>query len=411
MYFQYGDREIAYLKRRDKTLGNIIDQLGHIDRETDSDLFSAVVHHIIGQQISTKAQATIWQRMRTQFGDVDAEHISKAELSLLQSFGMTFRKAAYIQEFARKVCCGDFDLQKIAQLPDKDAVRALASLKGVGVWTAEMILLFCLQRPDIFSFDDLAIQRGLRMVYHHRKIDRRLFEKYRRRFSPYCSVASLYLWAVAGGAIPDMKDFASKQEKAMKLEKAMNSKQNQQQYISHYESPLGPMLLTADDTGLTGLWFEGQRHLPEALEQGADDRELSVFQTARRWLDLYFSGKIPDFTVPLHLIGTAFQKKVWDILCTIPYGHTTTYGWIARQLAAQTGVPRMAAQAVGGAVGRNPISLIVPCHRVIGADGSLTGYGGGIERKEQLLRLEGAAFHDRPAPVPVCSDHRTLPLY
>lgn len=108
---------------------------------------------------------------------------------------------------------GEFALQEISRLPDNEAIQALASLKGIGVWTAEMILLFCLQRPDIFSFDDLAIQRGLRMVYHHRKIDRKLFEKYRRRFSPYCSVASLYLWAVAGGAIPGMKDYAPKKDR------------------------------------------------------------------------------------------------------------------------------------------------------------------------------------------------------
>ena len=103
---------------------------------------------------------------------------------------------------------GEFDLEGIWQKPDDEAIRELSSLKGVGVWTAEMILLFCMQRPDVFSYDDLAIQRGLRMVYHHRKIDRKLFEKYRRRFSPYCSVASLYLWAAAGGAVPGLKDYA-----------------------------------------------------------------------------------------------------------------------------------------------------------------------------------------------------------
>ena len=210
MYFSYGETETAYLKHKDKKLGAVIDQLGPIHRPVDTDLFSSVVHHIIGQQISTKAQATIWQRMKDSFGDVNAAAIAEASISELQSFGMTFRKAEYIQDFAKKVLDKEFDLQRIALMPDADAIKELASLKGIGVWTAEMILLFCLQRPDIFSFDDLAIQRGLRMVYHHRKIDRKLFEKYRRRFSPYCSVASLYLWAVAGGAIPGMKDYAPK---------------------------------------------------------------------------------------------------------------------------------------------------------------------------------------------------------
>lgn len=213
LYFQYGDKETEYLKKKDKTLGEVIEKIGHIEREVDSDLFSSVIHHIIGQQISTKAQETIWRRMKEQFGEVTAESISAADIPKLQSFGMTFRKAEYIKDFAEKVQSGAFDLAEISRLPDKEAIKMLTTLKGIGVWTGEMILLFCLQRPDIFSFDDLAIQRGLRMVYHHRKIDRKLFEKYRRRFSPYCSVASLYLWAVAGGAIPGMKDYAPKKER------------------------------------------------------------------------------------------------------------------------------------------------------------------------------------------------------
>ena len=145
--------------------------------------------------------------MQDALGTVNAETILTAGVPKLQGLGMTFRKAEYITDFAEKVHTGAFDLHAVEHMSDEDAIRELSSLKGIGVWTAEMILLFCMQRPDIFSYDDLAIQRGLRMVYHHRSIDRRLFEKYRRRFHPYCSVASLYLWAVAGGAIPEMKDY------------------------------------------------------------------------------------------------------------------------------------------------------------------------------------------------------------
>lgn len=213
MYFDYGAREVDYLKARDRVLGEVIDQVGHVEREVDPDLFSAVVHHIVGQQISTKAQATIWARMRERLGEVNARTVAAADTAALQSAGISLRKAEYIQDFAGKVNSGAFDLQRVAALPDSEAIEALVALKGVGVWTAEMILLFCLQRPDIFSFDDLAIQRGLRMVYRHRKIDRKLFEKYRRRFSPYGSVASLYLWAVAGGAIPGKKDPAPRPKK------------------------------------------------------------------------------------------------------------------------------------------------------------------------------------------------------
>lgn len=216
MYFEYGEKEISYLRGKDKKLAEVIDRVGYVKREIDTDLFSSVIHHIIGQQISTKAQATIWQRMQDALDKVNAENILLAGVTRLQSMGMTFRKAEYITDFAEKVHSGAFDLQAVGQMSDEDAIRELSALKGIGVWTAEMILLFCMQRPDIFSYDDLAIQRGLRMVYHHRNIDRKLFEKYRRRFSPYCSVASLYLWAVSGCAIEDMKDYAPKKQKKAK---------------------------------------------------------------------------------------------------------------------------------------------------------------------------------------------------
>ena len=208
MYFAYGEKETDYLKKKDKRMAEVIDRIGHVERKVDTDLFSAVVHHIVGQQISTKAQETIWQRMLSALGEVNAETVLAAGVSKLQSLGMTFRKAEYITDFAEKIRSGAFNLESVKHMSDADAIRALSSLKGIGVWTAEMILLFCLQRPNVFSYDDLAIQRGLRMVYHHRKIDRKLFEKYHRRFSPYCSVASLYLWEVSGGAIPGMRDYA-----------------------------------------------------------------------------------------------------------------------------------------------------------------------------------------------------------
>ena len=213
MYFEYGEAELYYLRQKDKRMCEVIDRVGHVERTVDTDLFSSVVHHIIGQQISMKAQATIWQRMHDALGDVNAKTIIAAGVPRLQALGMTFRKAEYITDFAQKVHSGAFDLDAVGHMSDEDAIRALSGLKGIGVWTAEMILLFCMQRPDIFSYDDLAIQRGLRMVYRHRAIDRKLFEKYRRRFSPCCSVASLYLWAVSGGAIPELSDPKPKNKK------------------------------------------------------------------------------------------------------------------------------------------------------------------------------------------------------
>ncbi len=220
MYFKYGQEALAHLKK-DKKLAEVIERVGMIEREVDTDLFSAVVHHIIGQQISTKAQATVWKRVLDKFGQVNAKTILQASEPELQSLGMTFKKAQYILDFASRVQKGEFPLQQIATMPDDEAVKALSSLKGVGVWTAEMLLLFCLQRQDIFSFTDLAIVRGIRMLYRHRQVDRALFEKYRRRFSPYGSVASLYLWAVSGGALPELSDPAPKKN-SKKIQKNVN---------------------------------------------------------------------------------------------------------------------------------------------------------------------------------------------
>ena len=162
------------------------------------------------------------------------------------------------------------------------------------------------------------------------------------------------------------------------------------QYTSHYRSPIGNILLAADEVGLTGLWFEGQKYFALYLDKEHEEKEIPIFEKAKEWLDIYFAGKEPDFTVPLHFTGTDFQNEVWEILCAIPYGRTMTYGEIAKQVASKKGLPRMSAQAVGGAVGRNGISILVPCHRVVGANGSLTGYAGGIDKKIKLLQLEKA---------------------
>ena len=162
------------------------------------------------------------------------------------------------------------------------------------------------------------------------------------------------------------------------------------QYTNKYQSPLGEILLAADEKGLTGLWFKGQKYFALYLDKERKEKNLPVLKDAKRWLDIYFSGKEPNFKLPLHFTGSPFQNEVWEILYSIPYGKTMTYGEIAQILAKKRGLVQMSAQAIGGAVGRNEISIIVPCHRVVGASGSLTGYAGGINKKIELLKLEGA---------------------
>ena len=174
-------------------------------------------------------------------------------------------------------------------------------------------------------------------------------------------------------------------------------------YLYRYASPLGGLTLSGDGKALTGLWFDGQKYFmetcgpdgtpvrlsPERCQEGPP----SMFAEAQAWLDRYFGGGVSDFTPPLRLYGTAFRKTVWTLLLRVPYGHTVTYGELAASTAKALGIARMSARAVGNAVGHNPVSLIVPCHRVVGAGGRLTGYSAGLDAKTRLLALEGAAIH------------------
>lgn len=161
-------------------------------------------------------------------------------------------------------------------------------------------------------------------------------------------------------------------------------------YTHHYDSPLGGITLASNGTELIGLWFDGEKYFGDTLPKKYEEKSLPIFEQVVRWLDIYFSGKVPKFTPPLLMETTPFRKAVWEIMLTIPYGKTMTYGEIADRIAKQKGLSKMSAQAVGGAVGHNSISLIIPCHRVVGTNGSLTGYAGGIDKKVRLLTLEQA---------------------
>ena len=209
-YFAYGSRETDYLARKDKRLASVIERVGPIQREVRPDLFDALMHAIVGQQIATKAQQTVWGRLVQALGQVTPGTVDSMEAEALQRLGLSFRKVGYMKGAARKVLQGELDVEALRHMDDASVSAALCRLDGVGVWTAEMLMLFSLQRPDVLSFGDLAIHRGLRMIYRHKTISRERFELYRRRFSPYGSVASLYLWAVAGGAVADYFDPAAK---------------------------------------------------------------------------------------------------------------------------------------------------------------------------------------------------------
>lgn len=208
----YSVEATEYLMSKDKKLAQAIEAVGSIHRKKDGDVFTSVVNSIVGQQISAAGLKTVLKRLYDKLGGkVSPETILALSDDELQSCGMTFRKVEYIKAFCEKVKSGEFDLGALDGMSDDEVIEALTSLKGIGRWTAEMILIFSMNRMNVFAFDDVGIHRGMRMVYHHRKITKEMFERYRRRFAPYCTVASLYFWAISHMDVPGYdKDYAPK---------------------------------------------------------------------------------------------------------------------------------------------------------------------------------------------------------
>lgn len=197
MFFEYGQEEICYLMKKDKRLAEWIETIGPIQREVIPDLFEALINSIAGQQISSKALQTVWRRMKEYFGGITPDKIEGCPLEYLQSFGLSGRKAGYMKGAAKAVINGELDLVQLRKLSDDEVCRELVRLKGIGIWTAEMLLIFSLQRKDVFSYGDFGIRKGLQNIYHHKEITKERFERYRKRYSPYGSIASLYLWEAA----------------------------------------------------------------------------------------------------------------------------------------------------------------------------------------------------------------------
>jgi DNA-3-methyladenine glycosylase II len=198
-FFQYGSKETDYLKSKDKRLAEAIERIGPVQREIIPDLFAGLVNSIVGQQISTKAMVTIWNRIKDLFITVTPESILSRSAEELQKCGITMKKAVYIRNIALDIVNGNFNINELHGLPDDEVCKKLSSLNGIGLWTAEMLMTFSMQRPDILSWDDLAIRRGIMMLYKHKQLDKQRFARYKKRYSPYCSVASLYLWEISMG--------------------------------------------------------------------------------------------------------------------------------------------------------------------------------------------------------------------
>ncbi len=195
--FEYGKAELDHLRRKDRRLGRVIDTAGMLTAEMYPDLFTALVSSVVGQQISGKAAATVWNRVVERFGEITPSRLDQASLEEVQSCGMSFRKAEYVKGIAAACANGGLDLEDLKVLSDEEVVKALSSLKGIGPWTAEMMLIFSLGRKDVVSWGDLAIRRGMMSLYGLESLSRPEFDRFRAKYSPYGSVASLYIWELA----------------------------------------------------------------------------------------------------------------------------------------------------------------------------------------------------------------------
>ncbi|WP_315065750.1 DNA-3-methyladenine glycosylase [uncultured Clostridium sp.] len=196
-FFEYGQKEIEYLKSKDKKLGAAIDKIGMIKREINPEPFTALVSSIVSQQISKKAAETVWNRLCSLLGNITPESIAQMTLSEIQGCGMTVRKAEYIKGIANAAIIGEINFSTLHTLTDEEIIKKFSALNGVGIWTAEMLLIFSLCRPDVVSYGDLAIRRGMMRLYGLIDLPMEKFNKYRKRYSPYGSVASLYLWELS----------------------------------------------------------------------------------------------------------------------------------------------------------------------------------------------------------------------
>ncbi|CAC13268.1 METHYLATED-DNA--PROTEIN-CYSTEINE METHYLTRANSFERASE (6-O-METHYLGUANINE-DNA METHYLTRANSFERASE) (O-6-METHYLGUANINE-DNA-ALKYLTRANSFERASE) [Mycoplasmopsis pulmonis] len=374
MYFEYSENEVNYLKRKDKKLAKAIEKIGFIKREIKPNLFVAIVHSIIGQQISTKAHKTLWKRFEEKVKNIDAKTLASFDLFDFDGIGIANRKLTYILDFAKKVYNKEFDIDALYSMSDNEAIKSLSSLKGIGQWTAEMAMIFSMQRKNILSYKDLAIIRAIKMLYGYKDVDKITFEKLEKRYSPFASIASLYLWEIASGKWDFSND---KNTKKQSLNSNHLYSKNDEKFAV-YKFDFGYIKIAHEDEKIKLI-----KRVFDPLDFGTktDLTNLVYFQL----LD-YFDGKKIEFNFPYFLKGTNFQKRVWNELLKIPYGKTKTY----KEIAIAIGDPR-ASRAVGMANNKNPISIFVPCHRVVGSNGKLVGYATGVDMKEMLLKIEKKA--------------------
>lgn len=371
--------KVEYLRDADPRMAQIIERFGYLERRTDSPLFDTLTRNIVSQQIATPTAEKIIGRLVARVGEITPEAVLALGGEALRECGIPVRKAGWILSAAERFAAGEFDQRVLVGLSDKEVVRRLVTLDGVGVWSAEMMLMFSLGRENVLSSNDLIIRRALVTLYGEKRLTAKRFDHYRRLFSPFGSVASLYLWAY-GNNLPKRTTeitirplgFARLKDKTIRY--------------SFHPTAHGEMLIASSVKGVCRVAFADDREvaLDELRAEMRGAQPVEQCEPSHKEMLRIIEGKGAK-SLTLYLEGTPFERKVWREVLKVPHGIKVSYA----DIAARTGFTK-AYRSVGNAVGANPIAVVIPCHRVIHADGSLGNYNAGADKKYFLL--DGESF-------------------
>lgn len=370
--------KVEHLRSADRRMAQVIERFGYIERKTDEPLFETLVKNIISQQIATSVAKRTSKRLTELLGgQITPQSICNKGIDGLRTAGLPARKAKWILEAAERFAEGEFNEEELRGLNDKEVIRRLVSLNGVGVWSAEMLLMFSLSRENILSSNDLILKRAIATLYGEKRLTARRWEYYKRLFSPYGSVASLYLWAY-GNSLP-------KHTTEITIRPLGFSRLKDKTILYSFQhTSHGEMLIASSVKGVCRVAFADDRE--EAIDELRAEMRGAVLREecapSHKAMVKLIDGK-PQKSLTLYLEGTPFERKVWREVIKVPVGITASYA----DIAAATGFSK-AYRSVGNAVSANPIAIIIPCHRVIHADGTLGNYNAGADKKYFLLDAE-----------------------
>lgn len=365
--FAISKKSIEHLRNSDPFMRSLIDQVGDIDRYIIHDPYTALVNSIVYQQLAYPAATSIWNRFVKLVGTLSPKNVLDMSDESLRECGLSTSKTNYVKEISKAFLYGEFENINWSSLTNEEAITKLITIKGVGRWTAEMFLMFCLGRENVFSYGDLGLRSGIAKLYRlETEPSTLIVDQLKKVWAPYETIAAFYLWEITLQKIssPPAADYSG----FTVYKDGYGS--------GYHHSQIGWLKVNSIDDAITKIEFCDN---PDYN----DYRTTEVLLQLYKELDEYFAGNLKEFHVKISPKGTDFQKLVWNELLNVKYGTVATYGEIANKI----GNPN-ASRAVGMANNKNPIPIIIPCHRIIGANKKLVGYRGGLGIKEKLLQLE-----------------------